>query len=331
MKIAIFLVALVATVIASENEAPRDKRHMYFLPQEPFVYIPAAAPPVPDAKNSITMTHRAPPPPQLVHVPCGSPAYTCQGSCAANGVGGIPAVRGEYPWLVQLYSGGRYTCSGSIIDNYNILTSATCIEPSSPASVAALRVRLGDFKLNSHEDGVYMEKNVTTIYRHTEFVPQGKNPALHDIAILRLTEPIIFTDYIRPICIDDGSPRVDTGYIEGILSGYGKITYSNRPQTDTLYKVNVRIGAPTECTAAYSPYGVTLRDTHLCAGTPTVPSVDPCVGDNGGPLFVKTGANTFEQVGIASFGLSCAGPPPVYTRVSAYRGWIEQVRMQKVV
>jgi secreted trypsin-like serine protease len=53
------------------------------------------------------------------------------------------------------------------------------------------------------------------------------------------------------------------------------------------------------------------------------------VGDGGSPFFVKTGSNTFEQVGIYSFGLSCAGPPAVFTRVSAYRAWIEQVRQQK--
>lgn len=46
--------------------------------------------------------------------------------------------------------------------------------------MAALRVRLGDFKLNTNEDGQYVEKNVTTVYRHTDFQPQGKNPAVRD-------------------------------------------------------------------------------------------------------------------------------------------------------
>lgn len=92
---------------------------------------------------------------------------------------------------------------------------------------------------------------------------------LHDIAVLRLTEPILFTDYIRPICLDDGSPRVDTGYVEGVVAGYGKLKHSNRPVTDVLFKVNDRIQSPAECQNVYSPYGVTLRDTHICAGTPT--------------------------------------------------------------
>jgi secreted trypsin-like serine protease len=116
--------------------------------------------------------------------------------------------------------------------------------------------------------------------------------------------------------------------MEGILAGYGKIAYSNRPVSGVLHKVGARIPTPSECQGAYP--GVTLRDTNICAGTPTLPSVDPCVGDNGGPLIVKTGSNSYEQVGVASYGISCAGPPPIFTRVSAYRAWIEQVKMQKL-
>jgi len=325
MKVIIALFLAVSSTLATENEGDRDKRHVVLVPQpamhHPMMLIPSS--------NSIMMPGRAP---SIVSVvPCGTPAYTCQGQCTANGVGGIPSVRGEYPWLAQIYSNGRFICSGSIVDNQFILTSASCIEPSSPSSVAALRVRVGDFKLSSHEDGQYMERNVTTIYRHTDFMPQGKNPAVHDIAMLKLTGALTFTDYIRPICLDDGTPRVDTGYTEGIVAGYGKITYSNRPQTDVPYKVNVRIATPQECQSAYTPYGVQLRDSLICAGTPTVPSVDPCTGDNGGPLIVKTGANSYEQVGITTFGYQCAGPPQVFTRVSTYRTWIEQVRMQKVL
>lgn len=122
---------------------------------------------------------------------------------------------------------------------------------------------------------------------------------------------------------------MDTGYVEGHLAGHGKLFYSNRVSPDVQHKVETRISSPEECVYQYKAYGVVPKDTVVCAGTPTVPSVDPCVGDNGGPLFVKTGANSYKQVGIASYGISCAGPPALYTRVSAYRSWIEQVRAQK--
>lgn len=49
-------------------------------------------------------------------------------------------------------------------------------------------------------------------------------------------------------------------------------------------------------------------------------------GDDGGPLIVQTGTNSYKQVGIASFGIKCGGPPQAFTRISSYRQWIDQVR-----
>jgi hypothetical protein len=47
--------------------------------------------------------------------------------------------------------------------------------------------------------------------------------------------------------------------------------------------------------------------------------------DTGGPLYTKSG--TLELRGIASWGIGCGLPqfPGVYTEVSRYRTWIDQV------
>jgi len=49
-------------------------------------------------------------------------------------------------------------------------------------------------------------------------------------------------------------------------------------------------------------------------------------GDGGGPLVIKQG-DRWIQAGIASFGVGCAQPnfPTVYTRVSQYEMWINNV------
>lgn len=49
-------------------------------------------------------------------------------------------------------------------------------------------------------------------------------------------------------------------------------------------------------------------------------------GDSGGPLVVKQGS-LWIQAGIVSFGRDCAieNYPGVYTRVSRYEDWINQV------
>ncbi|CAL8093669.1 unnamed protein product [Orchesella dallaii] len=327
----LFVVLLVISLSVAhttiKKDGKRDKRDYIVLvpqPVSPVVYYPVA--PVIPSSPMVPGMMMAPPPSALA---CGSPAYTCQGPCTSRQVGGIPAVQAEQPWNVQIYSSNRHICSGSLVDNRYVLTSASCVDPTTPASVAALRVRLGDFNRNSNIDGPYVERNVTTVYRHSDFVPASsrtKSGPSNNIALIKLGQPVTFTDRIRPICLDEVSQRVDTGTVEGIVSGYGVLSYTNQRQTDDLYKVNVRIGTPQECQNTYSQHEYRLTDREICAGVESPGLPDPCVGDDGGPLIVKTGPNSYKQVGISSFGLRCGGPPQVFTRVSSYRQWIDQVR-----
>lgn len=94
---------------------------------------------------------------------------------------------------------------------------------------------------------------------------------------MKLAQPVAFNDKIRPICLDEVSTRVDTGLVEGIVAGYGVLSYSNRRQTDDLYKVNVRIGTTQECQNSYSQHGYRLTDREICAGVDQIGLPDPCV------------------------------------------------------
>ena len=51
-----------------------------------------------------------------------------------------------------------------------------------------------------------------------------------------------------------------------------------------------------------------------------------CKGDSGGPIF-QWAERYWEQVGIVSYGNGCAvsGNPGVYTRLSYYYDWIDDI------
>ena len=63
----------------------------------------------------------------------------------------------------------------------------------------------------------------------------------------------------------------------------------------------------------------------FCAAVPEG-GKDSCQGDSGGPLVSRNERNFFVQVGVVSWGGGCArkGSPGVYTRLSAFEGWLRE-------
>ena len=70
----------------------------------------------------------------------------------------------------------------------------------------------------------------------------------------------------------------------------------------------------------------TIDDTMICAGYPEG-GKDTCVGDSGGPMVCEADGKYILE-GVLSWGDGCARPGnygPVYTAVSKYLPWIENI------
>uniref|UniRef100_A0A3P9HIF7 Peptidase S1 domain-containing protein n=1 Tax=Oryzias latipes TaxID=8090 RepID=A0A3P9HIF7_ORYLA len=225
-------------------------------------------------------------------------------------VGGQDAPAGFWPWQVSLQISSHF-CGGSLINNQWVLTAAHCF-PSGSAS--GVNVVLGLQSLQGSNPNS-VSRTITTLIVHPNY-----NSNDNDIALLQLSSPVTFNNYITPVCLASTGSTFYSG-VNTWVTGWGNIrsgVYLPAPQI--LQEVQVPIVGNRQCKCSYGASSIT--DNMVCAGL-LEGGKDSCQGDSGGPLVIKQN-NLWIQAGVVSFGNGCALPnfPGVYTRVSQYQTWI---------
>ncbi|OQV23495.1 putative Chymotrypsin-like elastase family member 2A [Hypsibius exemplaris] len=258
---------------------------------------------------------------QTINGTCGVPAIPPK-SGQSRVKGGQDAIAGSWPWQVRLgYRSGNgviWSCGGSILSDIYIITAAHCLENGLNRQFV---VRVGD-----HDQWqVEASEKVHSVLRylvHPSYGGQASNYA-NDIAILRLSTPIVYKAQISPACIPPAMEEPTHG-ASCYVTGWGKVG-PNSGTPAKLQQGSVQIIGRQVCNTAQ--YWGNLRTSQVCAGSPTG-STDACSGDSGGPLVCKSGSsNKWILQGLVSFGpLSGCGiqkKPAVYTKVSHFHSWIK--------
>ncbi|XP_076851795.1 polyserase-2-like [Brachyhypopomus gauderio] len=249
---------------------------------------------------------------------CNSQLSVC-GVASLNNkiVGGQAATAGSWPWQVslRLTAYNFHFCGGSLINNGWVLTAAHCFGSYTASQVT---VYLGTQSLTGTNTN-QVSRTVTSVTIHPNY---NGNTHDNDLALLRLSSTVTFTSYITPVCLADYSSTFFNGTLSWV-TGWGNIASGvSLPAPGNLQEVQVPIIGNRKC---FCLYGGGITGNMICAGVLSG-GKDSCQGDSGGPLVVKQGS-VWLQAGIVSFGHSCAEAnfPGVYTRVSQYQPWINQV------
>ena len=210
-------------------------------------------------------------------------------------------------------------CGGTLVSHQHLLTAAHCDDERFGFIMSS--VILGHVDLSTRVTLPGVEVTIDKIISHPGY---AQDPvAVNDIAMVKLTAPVLFTDMIRPICVfqaEDLGRDLDGEFSELLVAGWGRTERARSSpllQFTELHQVN-----NDECDQDYGVTGIRIRDTQVCARGEN--ETDSCSGDSGGPLMRHVVGDRWYLAGVVSFGTNECNSvlPGVYTNIPSYYDWI---------
>ncbi|XP_066150913.1 transmembrane protease serine 9-like [Euwallacea fornicatus] len=247
-------------------------------------------------------------------------------------VGGTLASRKEFPHMAQIGFSNNpisWGCGGTLISDEWVLTAGHCLEDRSLGP--ALHARMGFTDLDDLEQ--MQQFNIIQKIAYPEYTVSTN---YHDIGLVKLDRKAKLNTWTRPACLytSKSSP-----WTKAIATGWGKVEFGGSESRE-LRKVTLELYNDTFCGKVYRRESASTRlkegikdDLMICAGD-SEELKDTCQGDSGGPLQVYSDSSQpnmtcmYDILGVTSFGKACGlqvNIPGVYTRVSNYLKWIEDI------
>jgi len=275
-------------------------------------------------------------------VKCGKQADNHQPSIneMTRIINGQEAVPNSWPWLVSyqvdMGNGMGAMCGANLIrvsDSVEqsdiLLTAAHCVtkeesQGTHPQAWPArqLSVTAGLHRRRQRTQGL-QPREVSEVRFHPKFKFSPRSGANNDLAIVKLSEPLDFTDTVRPICLPAEGEALPVGKT-CVAAGWGRINPNGHDTAEALQQVVAPAQSASTCSNSWrSAY---IENQMVCAGSLQGDS-GTCQGDSGGMLACDDNGS-WKLYGTTSFGVAgtCLeeGKPGIFARVSSYIDWVNQ-------
>ncbi|XP_028131868.1 trypsin-1 [Diabrotica virgifera virgifera] len=223
---------------------------------------------------------------------------------------GQDALEGQFPYQVSIQERRdedyKSFCGGSIISPNWIVTAGHCyLENTNPD----VRIVAGIIKISETSESMQV-RTIAKYYIHEDY---HGGPAPNDIMVMKVNEPFIFNDRVKPINL----PKQNFETIgEAVISGWGNTDKELEP--DNLQWELTQISDGQTCIGQFG--NIFNETTNVCSEN-LKQGQGPCSGDSGGPL-----AQHGTLIGVVSWGSKDCGTdiPSVYSKVSNYIDWIKE-------
>ncbi|KAK2118688.1 hypothetical protein P7K49_000074 [Saguinus oedipus] len=215
-------------------------------------------------------------------------------------------------------------CEQYCSDHAGTKRSCRCHEGYSLLADGVSCMPTGEHDLSEH-DGDEQSQRVVQVIIPSSYVRGTTN---HDIALLRLQQPVVLTDHVVPLCLPERTfSEMTLAYVRfSLVSGWGQLLDRGAKALE-LMAISVPRLMTQDCLEQSEKTGGSPNVTEymFCAGYRDG-SKDSCKGDSGGPHATRY-RGTWYLTGIVSWGQGCAavGHFGVYTRVSQYTEWLHKL------
>ncbi|XP_076172351.1 vitamin K-dependent protein C [Ptiloglossa arizonensis] len=244
---------------------------------------------------------------------CGRPNRSSGGRF----LGGEYTQPHEFPWLANIHVRSQLLLSGVLINDRYVLTAASQL-----VSVTAAEIKVS---LGEHDRCSLDVSSATVSVESVTLYPEyNRDSHAHDLALIKLSQPIKFERRISPICL----PNPGSTYLGqvGTLVGWtvSKTKDRNNNQTCRPRKLGLPILGYNECIKAGIDPTVFHNDSG-CVGVLGGSSI-VCENDIGSSVQYRSYAEVYDLVGIISDINKCNGVPAVsiFTRMGSHLNWLLQ-------
>ncbi|KAG8504985.1 Chymotrypsinogen 2 [Galemys pyrenaicus] len=243
---------------------------------------------------------------------------------------GEDAISGSWPWHVSLQPrDGTFTCGGTLIDEYWVITSAHCKitgrgwgrRAASSSVTPPASPRTSHLVVAGDIDNGFIIKDVQVL-RIREVIehPDYHNGSIqHDIALLRLATRANISETVYPVCLPGDLDKFPAGSL-CVNTGRGYTNPRIGKTSEKLQQVVLPLLSDANCSKLSS---LEVAEDMICAGDE---SVSFTMGDSGSPLVCQKNG-TWTLVGVMSsyMKFNATSQTVVCPRISSRVLWIRKI------